>query len=267
MTTRLTVLGVAQDGGLPHVGCDCSRCAAARDGRRAVEKVACLGLSDGLRHFLFDATPDLPAQLHALGPGELSGIFLTHAHMGHYLGLAHLGREALDAQRVPLYVTPSMLAFLTANEPWNRLIDSGAVVPCSDPVVQLGDVSVRAIAVPHRGEFTDTVGYVISGPSKRVLFIPDIDAWAPWERDIAQEVAAVDVAYLDATFTSADELPGRDVSAIPHPLVTDSVQRLAGVAERVRFIHLNHSNPLWDDAAWIEQLGFHVAREGESFEL
>jgi len=49
---------------------------------------------------------------------------------------------------------------------------------------------------------------------------------------------------LDATFFSADELPGRDLSQISHPLATDTAEQLAGVDCDVRLIHLNHSNPL-----------------------
>lgn len=264
---RVVVLGVAQDGGLPHVGCDCPRCAAVRAGTRAPGRVACLGLTDGSRGFLFDATPDLGAQVHALGAGTPVGIFLTHAHMGHYTGLVQLGREALDAHDVALYVTSSMGRFLHANEPWNSLILSGAVSVRDAHDVDLGGVRVRAIPVPHRAEFTDTVAYRIDGPRKSVLYLPDIDAFEKWDRDVVAEVRDVDVAYLDGTFLSADEVGHRDVRAVPHPFVADSMALLAPVADRVRFLHLNHTNPLWDDPSIATRRGFAVAREGEVVEV
>ena len=62
----------------------------------------------------------------------------------------------------------------------------------------------------------------------------------------------MDVALLDGTFLDAGELPGRDMSEVPHPV---RAPRRAGApagrcAARVRFIHLNHTNRLlWDAAA------------------
>jgi pyrroloquinoline quinone biosynthesis protein B len=225
--------------------------------------VACLGLTDGRRGWLFDATPDLPDQVHELGVGTPTGIFLTHAHMGHYTGLVHLGREALDARGVTLYVTPSMGRFLHENEPWNRLIVSGTVSVRDAQHVDLGGVRVRAFPVPHRAEFTDTVAYRIDGPNRSVLYVPDIDAWETWDRDVVDEVRDVDVAFLDGTFWSGAEIGHRDAREVPHPFLEDSMARLAPVAERVRFLHLNHTNPVWDDESLVTRQGFAVAREGE----
>ncbi len=57
------------------------------------------------------------------------------------------------------------------------------------------------------------------------------------------------------------------IQRVPHPLVPDSMDRLDGLGDRVRFLHLNHSNPLWEDPRPVETRGFHLAREGESFDL
>ena len=80
----------------------------------------------------------------------------------------------------------------------------------------------------------------------------------------------VDVALLDATFYSGDELPGRDLSKIGHPLVVDSMDRLQSRVDagslQVFFVHLNHSNPALDPAsparAAITRRGFGVAHAG-----
>jgi hypothetical protein len=148
---RLVVLGIAQDGGMPHMGCETGPCAAARRGERRAEKVACLGLAVGARAFVFDATPDFPAQVHAMGVRLPDGVFLTHAHIGHYAGLVHLGKEVLGARGVPLYATPKMHAFLAANAPWRALVENGNVEPRPDDDVELEDgVRVTAFQVPHR---------------------------------------------------------------------------------------------------------------------
>lgn len=117
------VLGIAQDGGVPHAGCRQKICVEARRDPGKRRLVASLGLLDPAadRRFLIDATPDFASQMERLG-GLPDGILLTHAHIGHYLGLAQLGREVLGARQVPVYATPSMAKFLRENGPWKRLI-------------------------------------------------------------------------------------------------------------------------------------------------
>ncbi len=263
----LTVLGIAQDGGMPHLGCQRHFCADARAGRRPAEKVSSLGLvhRPSGRAYLFDATPDMPAQLDALTGGAApDGIFLTHGHIGHYTGLMFLGKEVLSADGVPVFATRRMADYLTANGPWSLLVADGHValtVIAPDEPVTLGDgLRVTPFTVPHRDEFTDTVGYRIDGPRASALFIPDVDRWDRWDRDIRALVDDVDLAFLDGTFSSADEIAGRSFDEIRHPLMPDTRRRLAGTDAEVWFIHLNHTNPALAGAA-------DVAREGMSFAL
>ena len=272
---KLVVLGVAQDGGLPHLGCMQKRCVDARAGKRRREKVSCLGLTDGERGYLFDATPDLPAQWHMLP--RVDGIFLTHAHIGHYTGLMYLGKEALAAKEVPVYGTKRMVDFLGANGPWSLLVkdrnivtetmtsngpvQENILVPNSFRAAKMG-VGIRATTVPHREEFTDTLLYEIRGPRKTAIFLPDIDKWDTWGWGIREVVDRVDYVFLDGTFLSGDELPGRDISKVRHPFVTETIAKLKGTKTQVYFIHLNHTNPLWDDPSPVEREGFHVATEG-----
>ena len=263
----LTVLGIAQDGGIPHLGCRRHLCADARAGRRPAEKVSSLGLvhRPSGRAYLFDATPDMPAQLDALTGGAApDGIFLTHGHIGHYTGLMFLGKEALAADRVPVHATRRMADYLSANGPWSLLVADGHIaltVVAPDEALTLGGgLRVTPFTVPHRDEFTDTVGYRIDGPRASALFIPDIDRWDRWDRDIRALVDEVDLAFLDGTFSSADEIAGRSFDEIRHPLMPDTRRRLAGVRAEVWFIHLNHSNPALAGAP-------DVAREGMAFEL
>ena len=229
----LVVLGIAQDGGIPHLGCQQERCVRARDGRGVVEKVASLGLVNRARGaaYLFDATPDFPAQVHALtGGAPPGGIFLTHAHIGHYTGLMYLGREVIAAAAVPVYGTRRMVDYLTANGPWSLLVQAAYVdlrtVTPDRPIELAADLRVTPFIVPHRDEFSDTVGYRIDGPRASALYVPDIDRWGLWDRDIREVVDGVDLAFLDGTFASPDEVPGRSIEQISHPLIPDTRARL-----------------------------------------
>lgn len=304
----LVVLGTAQDGGYPQAGCRRACCEAAWEEpaiRRHVASAAVVVPSPGgraPRRWLIDASPDLRAQLRlldGLAPPEadapapaLAGILLTHGHMGHVLGLAQLGREAMGGRRVPVYAMPRLLEILTAHAPWRDLVAQGHVAPRplrAGVVVPLGGgVSAVPEPVPHRGEMGETVAFRIRGPERTVLYLPDIDAWdAPNDADGADEtanadppslvdrLAGVDVAYLDGTFGGPDELPRRDRGAIPHPTILDTLARLEGESEAtrraVRFTHLNHTNPVLSPAsalaAAVRAAGCDVAEDGECVPL
>jgi pyrroloquinoline quinone biosynthesis protein B len=236
------------------------------------------------RKYIFDATPTFPSQLFDLeieAPSDrydLAGIFLTHAHIGHYTGLMFLGHEAMGASGVPVYAMPRMADFLESNGPWSQLVryKNITLIPLEDEVTQeFGQLTVTPFLVPHRDEYSETVGYRIEGPNKTALFIPDINKWSAWTIDIAELVQAVDYALIDATFFSDGELPGRDMSKILHPFVTESMQALDKLspAERasVWFIHMNHSNPLLDpdssESRQVRSAGFNVAVEGLRLKL
>ncbi len=273
------VLGVAQDGGVPHAGCHQPVCVQARTDPSRRVRVASLGLLDPEtgKRFLVDATPDFADQIEALG-GLPDGILLTHAHIGHYLGLAQLGREVLGARRVPVYCTPSMAAFLRGNKPWSRLVALENIlireVAPGEEIVLTPSLRATPLRVPHRDEDSDTVAWILRGPSRSILWLPDIDKWETWDRRLEDLLAdpALTV-FVDGTFFSADEIPGRAIRDIPHPLVPETEARLAAVPSakgRVYFVHLNHTNRLlWDEAARaaLEARGFGVAREGQRIPL
>jgi len=243
-------------------------------------RVSAVGLvdPDADAHWLLDAGPDFPAQEHLL-PGRLAGVLPTHAHIGHYTGLVHLGREVMGASEVPVWVMPRMRAFLENNGPWDQLVRLGnvALKTLTDgvEVVLSPQLKVTPVAVPHRDEYSETVGFVVQGPRRRVLYLPDIDKWDRWDRPIESLVRSVDRAWLDGTFYDGDELPGRDMSEIPHPFIVETMGRLSPMAPvdraKVHFLHLNHTNPALDPTSEatrrIEAAGHHVARQGDRFEL
>jgi pyrroloquinoline quinone biosynthesis protein B len=284
----IVVLGIAQDGGYPQAG---TKDHPAWSDRTLRRHAASLGIVDPQtsERWIVDATPDFREQLHALdmvapveGKPGLSGILLTHAHIGHYTGLMHLGHEALGASEVPVWAMPRMSEFLTTNGPWSQLVRYGNIelhALAAGVAAQLSPaISVTPLLVPHRQEYSEVVGFVLQGPQRSVLFLPDIDSWEEWDNlgtRIEDVVAEVDIAYVDATFYANGEIAGRDMSGFPHPFIRHSMQRFEGLPEdekaKVRFIHLNHTNPaLREDSAarqTIEAAGFRVAEEGESVAL
>ncbi len=290
-SVELLVLGIGQDAGIPQIGQNGDPAWNANGDlipelARYATSLALIDHRDG-RRYLFEATPDLRPQLRRLdhfsagnstGLG-IDGIFLTHAHIGHYAGLMFLGKESAGTRDVPVYAMPRMRAFLAGNGPWDQLVSLGNISlrPIEDGVaVALGEsLSVTALRVPHRDEYSETVGFSIRGPSASAIFIPDIDSWQRWEAEFDHRIEDIigkhDVAYLDATFFDDNELPGMDMSTIPHPRIAAMMNRFDALPpeqrRKVRFIHLNHSNPArYADStasAAIRQRGYRVAREGE----
>jgi pyrroloquinoline quinone biosynthesis protein B len=267
------ILGIAQDGGYPQAGCNRPDCLSAWRDPELRQRVASLAIVDPQSHqrWIIDATPDFPSQLASLddaaprGTALLDGILLTHAHIGHYLGLAHLGREVLGAHSIKVYAMPRMREFLQHNGPWDQLVrlKNIEIVPIEDgvPFALNERITVTPLRVPHRDEYSETVGFLVRGPSRSILWLPDIDKWEKWTTPLESVLAQVDVAYIDGTFYDATELPGRDLSEIPHPLMIETLARLANspLRAKVRFIHLNQSNPLLRE----RRPGVIVASDGE----
>ncbi len=288
-SVQLMLLGTTQDAGYPQINCKKSCCASLLAKGEVGGRVVSLGLVDQKENkkYLFEATPDIITQLSSLstmaGTNKSSdvpdAIFITHAHIGHYTGLMYLGKEAMDAQGLPVYTMPRMKGFLETNGPWDQLIKRRNIVPMAlenGVEVKLSNqVSVIPIEVPHRDEYSETVGFKIYGPKKKVLFIPDIDKWNRWDKSITDEVKDVDYAFLDATFYSGKELNNRDMSQIPHPFIVESFEEFEDLdiqqKEKIIFIHFNHTNPVLNSSsdAYKEVLdkGFKIGVEGKVYEL
>ena len=277
----IQVLGIVQDAGYPHIGCEKDCCKAVSPGDYFV---SCLGLVDKTnnKRYLFDATPDIHNQLNLLekfpDANLIDGIFLTHAHIGHYTGLMYLGREGLGGKSIMVYALKRMSRFLTKNGPWDQLVKLNNIsiqTISNKEFVKLSEnIFVIPIRVPHRDEYSETVGYKIIGKSKKILFIPDIDKWDEWKKSIIEEVKLVDYAFIDGTFYNGTEL-NRDMREIPHPSIEETLQLFSNqpVAERnkIYFIHINHTNPILTNKNGIrdlvEGLGFNIAQRGLKFKL
>ena len=282
----ITILGIAQDGGYPHIGCQKQCCKDYYSGKNKRKNVVSLGLVDleNQQKWLFDATPDMHIQLASLENNHLKNkaiidsVFLTHAHIGHYTGLMYFGREAYGKQNIPVFAMPKMATFLEENGPWSQLVDLNNISLIKlkqDSIIKLNNkLMVTPFKVPHRDEFSETVGYKIQGAKKSALFIPDIDKWHKWKRNIVEEVKQVDYAFLDASFYKDGELK-RPMSEIPHPFIIETIQlfenKALSVKNKIIFIHFNHTNPALQENSKerkvLKKQGFNFATEGDNYEL
>ncbi len=286
--TAIVILGTIQDAGSPQIACNKKCCANLFENEDDNRKIIALGLFDSKNNktYLFEATPDIATQMKTItnykqqGTKEtVDGIFLTHAHIGHYTGLMFLGKEAMDAKSIPVYVMPKMKDFLINNGPWNQLIARQNVKLFeieNEKGVQLSEsIKVTPILVPHRDEYSETVGYKIKGPNKSALFIPDIDKWDKWDKNIINEIKQVDYAFLDATFYSGKEINNRDISQIPHPFIIESIEKFKALSSteknKIIFIHFNHTNPVINpnskESKLVIQQGFRIGKMDDVFEL
>ena len=285
---ELIVLGIGQDAGAPQIGNPDDP--AWRDPSKALW-ASSIALVDheNAKRYLFDATPNIKEQMnllhkfapHKSGHPYLDGVFLTHAHIGHYAGLMMLGHEAMGANKVPVFAMPRMMTYLQSNGPWDQLVRYENIVlkPLeNEKSTKLSsDLHVKPIIVPHRDEYSETVGFYIKALNKTAFYLPDIDSWEKWRDvhgvDIEEIVLKSDYAFLDATFFDDNELPGRDMSKIPHPRISQTMALFSGYGEedksRIRFIHLNHTNKArFEESEQYRKVydqGFAIAKRGERY--
>jgi pyrroloquinoline quinone biosynthesis protein B len=273
------VLGIAQDAGYPQINCKKECCKQAWGNSELQRTTSCLAIVDPISNeqWIIDATPNIKEQLQLLkektGTEKINGILLTHAHMGHYTGLMHFGREVMGTDNLPVFAMPKMKTFLEENGPWSQLVKLENInikALKSDSTLSLNErIKIKPFLVPHRDEFSETVGYEIIINNKSLIFIPDIDKWGKWETNITELIKKVDYAFLDATFYKNGELK-RDMSEIPHPFVEESMELFSKLSDadkqKVHFIHLNHTNPLLIDGSTAQKevlkKGFNLAKEG-----
>ena len=253
----IMILGTAQDGGYPQAGCKKNCCEKAFENKDQSKKVSSLAIIDPIskEQWIIDATPDFRIQLHELQKqtniNNLSGIFLTHAHIGHYLGLAQLGREVMGNKKTNVFCLKRMLNFLSDNGPWDQLVKLNNIILQEiydeQTTILNQRISITPFLVPHRDEYSETVGYKIATKNKELIYIPDIDKWDRWDKDIVSLIKNVDYAFLDGTFYQEGEL-NRDMSMIPHPFVKESMGLFNHLSKdnkkKIFFTHLNHTNPL-----------------------
>ena len=272
------ILGVAQDAGYPQIDCTKQCCERTWNNPKLKKSAVCLAIVDPISNeqWLIEATPDIKNQLHVLKKEstiqDLNGIILTHAHIGHYSGLIHLGREVMGSTAIPVYTMPKMKKFLENNGPWSQLVELNNINIFKlkeDSTFYLNPrISITPFLVPHRDEFSETAGYTISINEKKLMFIPDIDKWETWEKNIIEIIKKIDYALIDGTFYKDGEID-RDMSEIPHPFVEESINLFSKLDDseknKIYFIHFNHTNPLLIENSWaqkeVKNKGFNISEE------
>jgi pyrroloquinoline quinone biosynthesis protein B len=279
------ILGNTQDAGMPHIGCKHKFCLDnfTKYEEYYVTSIAVVN-QEKKKYILFEATPDITRQLNYLKDNIFQefrlpeAIYITHAHIGHYTGLMYFGREALGSKNLLVKVLPKMSNFLKTNGPWSQLVRLNNIqiqnTKFDEGNSELSNIDVIPIQVPHRDEYSETAGYIIKGKNKKALFIPDIDKWEKWDKKLIDLVNDFDYLLLDATFYDSMEI-NRDISEIPHPLVSETISLLNSLSKqnksKVHFIHMNHTNsmlnPNSDLSKSIINKGFNIARLGQKLYL
>ena len=199
--------------------------------------------------------------------------------MGHYIGLMELGLEVMNTNLIPVYVMPKMKSFLQENAPFTQLINLKNIKlrqMTENVLIQLNDsINITPFEVPHRNEYSETIGFRIKSSDRSILYISDIDSWDTWDVDINDMIRSNDLLFLDGTFFSDIELPIRNMQDVPHPYIKESLQKFSLLEEvdrdKVYFTHLNHSNPVIKQSS-VERLatinqGCHIAEDGMVFSL
>ncbi len=277
----IMILGIAQDGGIPHAGCGKLCCQKSWSNLSKRKLVTCLAIIDPIskQRWLIDATPDIKFQinnLHAVSESNkiLDGIFLTHGHVGHYTGLLQLEKAVLNTFEIPVFVMPKLKRFIESNQPWSNLATSQNInlIKLTDQskIVLNERISIIPFLVPHRAEYSETVGFQILGSNKKIIFIPDIDSWDSMDTSIENLIFENDLLFLDGTFFDGKELPNRDISKVPHPLISQSIKRFKTLPKRqktkIKFIHFNHTNKVRDSKSTehkqLMNSGLGLAKEG-----
>tara|TARA_Y100000389_G_scaffold201826_1_gene245472 strand:- start:893 stop:1420 length:528 start_codon:yes stop_codon:yes gene_type:complete len=147
---------------------------------------------------------------------------------------------------------PKFHDFILNNGPWNQLVNLKNVnlfkIKANKELILNDNLSITPVQVPHRDEYSETVGFIIKGKSKKALYVPDIDKWNKWSISIVEMIEKVDYAFLDGTFYDSNEINNRDISEIPHPFIIESLDLFGKLSktekEKIYFIHLNHTNPV-----------------------
>lgn len=267
---KVEVLGSVQDGGVPHLGCSCEVCEKAREDPSHQKYIGSLLLKENSEEdsvrYLIDATPDIKYQIKG---DYLDGVFVSHGHLGHVNGLPFFGTECLDAEKLSVHCTAEMRQFVMNNDPFRLMVDRNQIelheTGNGESVeIQGGEVEFRNVL--HRYVNTDTISFMIKGGNKKLYYLSDIDEWT---EEAIQSIEEADIAIVDGTFWSKQEIDRYE--EVPHPTIQETMEKTKDFDTDIYFIHLNHTNPVLredtEERKKVEENGFGVAERGMEFEL
>ena len=251
MRYDFTILGIAQDGGFPQFGCNLNCCQNIPIHTNFISSAAIID-NKLKEYWLIDVTPEFRYQFnlikHKVNSIIPKGIFITHAHSGHYTGLIEFGKEVLNSKSIPVHVMPKMLEYLKSDNPWKNLINQENLhlikMNNAENIIIDRDINITPFLVNHRQEIAETVGFRIIGPNIKIIYLPDIDNWD--EIALQNMVQKNDYLFIDGTFYNHNELQHRNIENIPHPSIEKTIELLNAMntkdKNKVHFIHLNHTN-------------------------
>jgi pyrroloquinoline quinone biosynthesis protein B len=289
----VTILGTAQDGGIPQAGCSCQRCLDAHRDLKLRKYPVSLGILgvDGTKHII-EITKNLSEQLVIWTP-EKNDLFIpetvsiTHLHLGHIEGIGQLGKPVMGLREVDVYLSPKNKDVFDNRSDIVLMEDEGNIRTHSknfyhpfEPKDGCG-FSLQFIPIPHRSELGDNAAIIIKAEGKSILFMPDQDSWSDTLDYHSKEnirdflkMFDIDEALIDGTFWNMNELPRRDISKIPHPTIQETIQLLGSKREgdpEISFLHLNHSNPVNDlgseQRKVVEENGWKISEIGDVLKL
>jgi pyrroloquinoline quinone biosynthesis protein B len=287
------VLGAAAGGGFPQWNCNCEVCRLAWSGDPRVRPrtQASVAVSVGEGWTLFNASPDLRAQIQAtralhpagLRNSPIKSVVLTGAEIDQTAGLLSL-RERSPFR---LIGTAATLAAVAGNPMFAALaadvVSRQAVSPSEK--FNLGDgVEAELFMVPGKAplylegqnpdiaeESAINVGIEIVGGGRRLAYVPGAATMTPALR---QRLARADAILFDGTLFTEDEMirsgtgskTGRRMGHMPIDGEGGSLAALAGLSARKIFVHINNTNPILIDGSperrRVEAAGWEVAEDG-----
>lgn len=292
---RLTaiVLGSAAGGGFPQWNCLCPTCRLAWNGDprvRARTQASLAVTADSENWVLINASPDLPQQLRrssALHPrsgtrgSPIKSVVLTGAEIDQIAGLLSLR----EREPFTLIATAAALDAVANNPVFGVLAPElvhRQVASVAEPLQLPGGLQAELFAVPGKvplylesavAEITSdsNVGIEISADGARIAYVPGAAAVTP---AMMERLARADVVFFDGTLFRDDEMittgagakTGRRMGHMSIDGEDGSLARLASIAARRIFVHINNTNPILVEGSrerlGVERRGWEVAEDG-----
>jgi pyrroloquinoline quinone biosynthesis protein B len=239
----------------------------ARRGEAPMRTQSSIALSpDGTTWILVNASVDLPRQLaqatalwpHGLRENPFAAVLLTDANVDHTAGLGELRQNPGPLVIVSSRSTKELLASERAYERFTRAphlwTDNPAEVGIDSLEIEMIDVPGLlpgyAGRKPAQGA---VVAYIMRDPQTNVQ-VTIAPIFSDIDDRLYAAIAASDLAFLDGTFYSNDELRqfgamAKDARSLGHAPIggpDGTLARIGKLANRRVFVHVNNTNPMLD---------------------
>jgi len=305
---QVHVLGSAAGGGFPQWNCNCENCKGLRTQtiralRRTQSSIAVS--ADSENWVLFNASPDILAQLHAMPAIQparavrdtgIRSVVLIDSQIDHTAGLLML-RESGHPLRI--YCTEPVYEDLTTGNPLFKVLSHYCKVDWQPIRFADGKCEFRVPAVeelkftayplkskappysPHRNNSHegDTIGVVVEDlkSNRKLFYSPGL---GEIEKHVLPLLEDADCLLVDGTFWRDDEMVVAGIAQkYAHELghlpqsgnggMIEVLQRLK--KSRKILIHINNTNPILNEESpermQLAQAGIEVAFDGMEIQL